>query len=291
MEVIRWEEGPPFLAASRQGKVALFGAPLDMTTSYRSGTRLGPRRIREASQGLEEFSLEQEGSLEEVSFSDLGDLLLPLGDVQGSLEVIQEAASRLLDEGRIPFALGGEHLITYPLVKAALERYPDLFVLQLDAHADLREEYLGVALSHACVIRRLAEVMDPRRLVQIGIRSGTREELAFARSWTRFFPFEARRHLPEILSLPGLKAAPVYITLDIDVLDPAVVPGTGTPEPGGLFLEELLDVLKAFSSLSIVAVDLVELSPPWDPTGRSELVAAKLVREMLIAWFREGGQG
>ncbi|MBE3590999.1 MAG: agmatinase [Firmicutes bacterium] len=288
----RLESAAAFMAAGpwETARVALFGIPMDATTSYRPGARFGPARIREASYGLEEYSLALDRSLDEVPFADLGDVTLPLGDVPSSLEAIEAVAGAVWDAGRRPLAIGGEHLATLPLVRAAWARFPELAVIQFDAHADLREEYLGVRLSHACVMRRIAEFLPPARLWQLGIRSATREEAAFARERTRFHPFRVAEGAAAAAA--ELRGRPVYVTIDIDVLDPAYAPGTGTPEPGGVAPEELFSALRALSPLDIVGADVVEAAPTLDPAGTTAVVAAKIVRELLLSWFHSpGGPG
>ena len=256
----------------------LVGLPYDGTTSYRPGARFGPEALRLASWGLETFSPLQNKTLEDVRYYDAGELTFPLGNREKILSIIGEAARNALKDGKRWFGLGGEHLVTYPVIQAYVERYPNLGILHFDAHADLREDYLGETLSHATVLRRCAEIISPDRLVQIGIRSGTREEF----DWMR-------RHgtLLECLAdttdgLKRLANRPVFLTLDLDVLDPSVMSGTGTPEPGGLTFMEWLTWLRRFESLDFVGADVVELAPQYDPTGVSTIVAAKVVRETLL---------
>lgn len=281
----RLESAGVFMAAGAwdKARVGLFGIPMDATTSYRPGARFGPARIREASYGLEEYSLALDRSLDEVPFADLGDVTLPLGDVPSSLEAIEAVAGAVWDAGRRPLAIGGEHLVSLPLVRAAFARYPELAVVQFDAHADLREDYLGVRLSHACVMRRIAEFVPPSRLVQLGIRSATREEAAFARERTRFYPLRVASAVEEAVA--GLRGRPVYVTIDVDVLDPAYAPGTGTPEPGGIAPQELFEALRALESLDVVGADVVEVAPTLDPTDTTAVLGAKIVRELLLTCF------
>ena len=272
-----WTERP-FEAA----RVALFGCPFDATASFRPGARFGPEALRSASDGLETYSPLLERDLEEVPYCDLGDLALPAGDVEGALGRIRAEAGRILAAGKIPFALGGEHLVSLPLIEAALEAQPGLVVFQWDAHADLREDYLGASLSHACVMRRVAERAGPERLVQFGVRSGTREEWAWMRSHGTLRPLT-----PEAVgeALRAHAGKPIYLTLDLDVLDPGELPGTGTPEPGGARFGELAACILALkrARAPLAALDAVELAPQLDPSGVSALAAAKAVRELLLA--------
>ena len=255
----------------------LLGCPLEETATFRRGARLGPSAIREASEGLETFSPGLNRDLEEVSFGDLGDLDLPCGHLEGSLSVIRQRASQLLSSGRRVLALGGEHLITLPLLEAALSVHPDLALLQVDAHADLRDEYLGHRLSHATVMRRLLELSRDLVIYQCGVRSGTREEMDLARRSPQIQVIPRHRICT---SLPTER--PLYLTVDLDILDPGVLPGTGTPEPGGWSFHELEGFLHALKGCQVIAADVVELAPGLDPSGVSAITAAKVVRELLL---------
>lgn len=263
-----------------QAKWVLFGIPMDFTASFQPGSRFGPPRIREASLGLETYSLLQDGELSEINAADAGDLELPFGNVEKSLEMILAAAREILAEDRKFFALGGDHLVSLPLITAALEKHPDLVVLHWDAHADLRDEYLGERFSHATVLRRVAERLKPGHLYQLGIRSATRDEVEYARRH-HFYPEEVAGPLEAIW--PELAGRPVYLTFDIDVIDPAFVPGTGTPEPGGITATEALAALRRLRGLNLVSMDLVEAMPAADISRRTALLGAKLVREALLA--------
>lgn len=258
-----------------------FGIPMDFTVSFQPGSRFGPSRVREASYAIETYSLAQDRDLEDVSVHDAGDLELPFGNVKESLSRIREAAAWVLDHNRKFFALGGEHLVTLPLIEAVVERYEDLAVVHFDAHADLREEYLGERLSHATVLRRVSEMLRPQHLYQFGIRSATREEVQYARQHVHFHPYHVLGPLTQ--RLPELKGRPIYVTIDIDVIDPAFMPGTGTPEPGGISAGEALDAVRLLSELNVVGMDLVEAMPAHDLSQRSAVLAAKLVREGLLA--------
>ena len=262
--------------------VVRFGAPLDLTGSYRAGTRFGPQQIRAAEEGLEDYSLALDRDVRRLKVIDRGDLELPAGNLEGSLARIEEEAAAALEQGRGCVALGGEHLITLPLVRAALARYPGLAVLHVDAHADLADRYGGNPLTHATVIRRVAELLGPGRVVQLGIRSATAEETVFAREQTHLFPGPP----PDMAAVRSLLAGrPVYLTIDIDVVDPAFGPGVGTPEPGGWSSTELLHVVGEMSGLDVVAMDVVEVCPPYDPAGITAFLAAKVLRESLLTFF------
>lgn len=277
-----------FMASRTDGdaRIVLLGAPLDVTTSFRPGTRFGPARIRDVSDGLEEFSPVLGRELGDVPFVDAGDLDLPIGNVEQSLALIERAVAGIARDKRFPLILGGEHLLTLGAVKALYDVYPDLVVVQIDAHADLRDDYLEQRLSHATVVRRIAELIGPKRVYQLGIRSGTREEFDYGRSSTRFYPLAQGGSLPPLAEqiVDPIGDRPVYITLDIDVVDPAYAPGTGTPEPGGIDPLQLLTGLYALQPLNVVGMDIVEVCPPQDSSDITALLAAKLVREAVLSF-------
>ena len=264
-----------------EADIVLFGAPFDSSTSFRPGTRFGSSAIRHESFGLESYSPYQDRDLRDYRIMDSGDLELSFGNTKLALADIEERAQTILNDGKIPFMLGGEHLVTLGAFRAAVEKFPDIHMIHFDAHADLREEYLDVKLSHACVLRRCWELVGDGRIHQFGIRSGDREEFRWGREHvdTRKFDFEG---LADILK--ELKGKPVYFTLDLDVLDPSVFPGTGTPEPGGVSFDELRKAATLVCEQgNIVGCDVNELSPHYDQSGVSTMVACKIVREMLLA--------
>ena len=266
---------------AHEADILLFGAPFDSTTSYRPGTRFGSSAIRRESYGIECYSPYQDKDLEDTKVMDCGDLELCFGNTKKALAQIEEQAKEILDNSAIPFMLGGEHLVTLGAFRAVLEKYPDIHIIHFDAHADLREEYLGEQLSHASVIRRCWDLVGDGRIYQFGIRSGDREEFYWAKEHVtmRKFDFEG---LEEVLE--KLEGTPIYFTLDLDVLDPSVFPGTGTPEPGGVTFDALRKAAeKVCSRANVVACDVNELSPHYDPSGISTAAACKIVREMLLA--------
>ena len=267
-------------AGWEEARVVLYGAPYDSTTSFRPGTRFGSRAIRAESYGLELYSPYQDAELR-GRVLDSGDLELPFGDPAPALAMIEARAAEILQGGKVPFLLGGEHLVTLGAVRAAAKAHPDLHILHFDAHADLRADYLGSPLSHACVLRRCHELVGDHRIYQFGIRSGDKAEFDWGKGhvFTHKFDLEG---LGE--ALDALQGKPVYLTVDLDVLDPSVFPGTGTPEPGGVSFDALRRaVTDACRRLNIVAADVNELSPHYDPSGISTAAACKIVREMLIA--------
>ena len=265
-----------------KGRKVLFGIPMDSTTSFRPGTRLAPYRIREVSEGIEEYSIYQDKGLAELDFCDAGDLISPFGNVGESLRRAEMVARYLLQEGKQLFVMGGEHLVSLPIIKAYHSFFPELTVIQLDAHADLREDYLGEKMSHATVMRQAVEMLGDKRVFQLGIRSGTREELEFAAQKTHLYLDQFFSAINDVKQ--KIKDRPVYLTLDIDILDPAFAPGTGTPEAGGITSRELLAGLLQFSELNIVGFDLVEISPPYDHGDITAILGAKIIREALLAY-------
>ena len=263
--------------------VVLFGAPYDSTTSFRPGTRFGPSAMRSESFGIETYSMLADRDLEDVRVHDSGDLELPFGAPDRALGMIEERAAEILDAGKIPFLLGGEHLVTLGSVRAVAKRHPGLVVVHFDAHADLRDDYLGVKLSHACVIRRCHDILGDGRIFQFGIRSGMRDERQFMRDGHVTTELFSDTTLPQVVDRIG-PDAPVYLTVDMDVLDPAEFPGTGTQEAGGLSYTRLVDDVRLVcSKLNVVALDNVELSPALDPSGRSTALACKFLREELLS--------
>lgn len=264
-----------------EAEIILFGAPFDSTTSYRPGTRFGSSAIRHESFGIESYSPYQDLDLIDAKVMDSGDIELSLGDTVCCLKQIEERTEEILTDGKLPFMLGGEHLVTLGAFRAVQKMYPNVQIVHFDAHADLRMDYLGVKLSHACVIRRCQELIGDGRIHQFGIRSGDREEFVWGKEHvkTHRFSFDGLEE-----TIESLKGVPVYFTLDMDVLDPAVFPGTGTPEPGGVSFDELRKAVTAVCrKLHIVGCDVNELSPHYDNGGISTAAACKIVREMLLA--------
>lgn len=270
-----------------ESRIVLFGAPFDSTTSYRPGTRFASRTMRAESYGLETYSPYQDLDLEDAAVFDGGDLELSFGNTEKALADIEARAHAILQEDRLPFLLGGEHLVTLPALRAAQEKYPDLAVIHFDAHTDLRDEYLDAHLSHATVLRRIWDILGDGRIHQFGIRSGERAEWRWAAEGHTDLHRFGFQGLDEVLDGLAASARPVYLTIDLDVLDPSCFPGTGTPEAGGVTFAALLSAaLRVIARTHVIACDLVELSPPLDPSGISTATALKLLREMLLALER-----
>jgi agmatinase len=262
-----------------ESRIALFGAPFDGTACYRPGARFAPNAIRGEFYGLEPYSPYQDKDIRDVLVFDCGDLDLPFGNTDRALKMIEGFVDGLIGEGKLPFMIGGEHLVTLGAVRALRKKYDSLAIIQLDAHADLMEAYMGEELSHAAVMRRVWELVGDNKIYQFGIRSGKKFEFEFAQAhnYIQKFDFSGLGAVVEALG-----DMPVYLTIDLDVLDPSILPGTGTPEAGGVSFGELLKAIIGFSSLNIVGCDMVELSPIYDQSGVSTAVACKVLREMLL---------
>lgn len=261
--------------------IVLFGAGFDGTTSFRPGTRFGPSAIRNDSFGIETYSPYQDKDMLDYSFFDSGDLELPFGSTNRVIADIATRSAEILNDEKFPFMIGGEHLVTLGSVMAVSDKYNDLYLIHFDAHADLRDDYIGQKLSHACVLRRCHEIVGDGHIFQFGIRSGDRDEFMFAAEHTCMnkFNFDGLARVIEFL-----KGKNVYLTVDLDVLDPSIFPGTGTPEAGGVTFNELREALTLVcSELNIVGCDVNELSPQYDQSGVSTAVACKIIREMLLA--------
>ena len=276
-----------FLSANaswEKSNIVILGCPFDGSASFRPGARFGPSEIRKASWGIETYSPYFRRDLSQLRVHDMGDLELPLGEKKGSLGLIREAIRGILSKKKFPILLGGEHLITLPIVEEILRVYPSLHLLQIDAHADLREDYLGDTLSHCTVMKRVVDRLGEGRLFQIGIRSGIEEEFRLARRMKSIVPLD-QDSLRSMVK--RFRNKPIYITLDLDVIDLGLLPGVGTPEPGGLTFQGFLSLLKEIQPLHVIGFDMVELTPDYDPTRISSITAAVILREMILAFCFE----
>jgi len=268
-------------ASFEESKGVILGCPYDGSASFRPGARFGPSAIRRASWGIETFSPYFQRDLSQCSIHDMGDLELPLGEKKISLDLIRMALRKILSEKKFPILLGGDHLITLPIIEEIFTIYPRLHLLQIDAHTDLREDYLGEPLSHSTVMRKVVDHLGEGRLFQIGVRSGTEEEFQLAKKMKSIISLD-----PGSLSsmIKRLRSQPVYITLDLDVIDPSLLPGVGTPEPGGLSFQEFIFLLKKLRGLHVIGFDIVELTPDYDLTQVSSITASVILREMILAF-------
>ena len=268
--------------AYEDARIVLYGAPFDSTTSFRPGARFGSSAMRHESFGLETYSPYQNADLTDCAVFDSGDLELCFGSAKDALASIQDRAETILNDGKFPLLLGGEHLVTLAAVSAAIKRYPDLQIIHFDAHADLRDDYLGAKLSHACVLRRCYELLGEEKIHQFCIRSGDRSEFAFAKAHTRMHLFNFDGLLETVSYLKAHKL-PVYFTIDLDCLDPSAFPGTGTPEAGGVSFLQLLDAIQTVCTTNVIGADVNELAPSLDTSGVSTATACKVVRELILA--------
>lgn len=262
----------------------IFGAPFDGTTTFRPGTRFAPQTMRSESIGLETYSPYFDIDIEDFNVHDAGDLDLPFGSTKKALLKIEEQAKKIFDTNKKPLMIGGEHLVSLPVVSQAFKKYKNLHIIHFDAHTDLREEYLGEELSHSTVMKRIWDILGDNKIYQFGIRSGTREEFYWAKDGHVFlnkFNFE---NLSNVVK--QIEQKPVYLTIDLDVLDPSIMSGTGTTEAGGVSFNELINALKCVSNLNIIGADIVELSPHYDHSGVSTAVACKILRETLCTMLK-----
>ncbi len=267
-----WMEQNPDYASS---DIIMLGLPFDGTVSYRPGSRFAPEQIRLASWGLEEYSPYFDKHLEDCNFHDAGDLEFPLGNTKKSLDVIRQNVEEIYKDGKRVFGIGGEHLVTLPEIQAISKYVDNLAIVHFDAHTDLREEYLGEPLSHSAVIRHSAEIIGFENLKQIGIRSGMKEEFELMKKYNTL--------IHEHKELDVFKDKNIFVTVDLDVLDTSIMPGTGTPEVGGLDFNQLVGWFKYLSQFNIIGADVVELAPDYDASGASTAVATKVIRELLMA--------
>lgn len=273
----------PFLGCDseyEESDIVVFGAPFDGTTTFRPGARFAPELMRIESYGLETYSPYLEKDLETYKIFDMGDLELPFGNVSRVLEKIETNVKKILEDDKIPCMIGGEHLVSLAAISACYQKYNEIIVIHLDAHTDLREDYMEEKYSHSTVMRNVWEILGDGKIYQFGIRSGLKSEFEWAeRGHTELNKFNLNK-LKESVKL--LKDTPVYLTIDLDVLDPSVFPGTGTPEPGGINFGDLQEAIKKMEVLNIVGMDIVELAPHYDHSGASTAVACKVLREILL---------
>lgn len=268
-----------------QARIVLYGAPFDSTTSFRPGARFGPSAMRHESFGLETYSPYQDADLTDCAVFDSGDMELCFGSAEAALQDIEARAAEILTDGKFPLLLGGEHLVTLGAVRAVVQKYPNLHMIHFDAHADLRDDYLGAKLSHACVLRRCHDLLGDGRIHQFCIRSGDREEFRFARTHTDLHPF-GFDGLEACVSSLRAQGVPIYFTIDLDCLDPSAFPGTGTPEAGGVSFVQLLEAIRTVCTANVVGADVNELTPALDASGVSTATACKVLREFILALYK-----
>ncbi len=263
----------------KKSSIVLAGVPYDGTSSFRPGSRFGPEAAREASYAIESYSPYQNKDLRDVKICDIGDLPLSFGDKELNFNIIESFADKIIHKRKKLVCIGGEHLISYPIIKSFKKKYKSLCVVHIDAHSDLIDSYRGEKFSHATVMRRVAEIVGFENLYQLGIRSLNKTDTLLPFRDTNMHLFNLNKAEEYI---EKIRALPIYLSLDLDVLDPSVLPGTGTPEPGGVTYKELLSCLLLFKNLNIVGADMVELSPHYDLSGVSSITAAAILREIFL---------
>lgn len=266
-----------------ESNVIVFGVGFDGTTSNRPGTRFASTSMRREFYGLETYSPLLELDLEDYKVCDIGDLDLSIGNTEKVLNEIYDATKEIVNDNKIPFMIGGEHLVTLPAFKAVYEKFNDIYVIHFDAHTDLRQEYNNNENSHATVIKRIWDIIGDNRIFQFGIRSGTKEEFDFALKEKHTY-MEVSNIITFEKIISKLDGKKIYLTIDLDVLDPSIFPGTGTPEPGGVTYKEFENVFRILknSNVEIVGCDIVELSPDYDNANISTVTACKILRELSL---------
>lgn len=261
-------------------KIVLLGIPMDYTASNIPGSRFAPKRIRELSCTLESYSPNFDETIDE-KFYDIGDIVMPWGNIDKSIKFIDKIAKDLIEDGKKIVSIGGDHLVSFPLIRQYVSVFKDLTVVHLDAHTDLRDEWSNEKFSHATVLRRVYEVIKEGNLYQFGIRSGSKEEFEFSSEHTHLYKYEVFEPLKRVIG--QLIGRDIYLTIDIDVLDPAFAPGTGYLEAGGITSKELFDAVSLIvTELNVVGVDVVEVCPPTDNSDRTSAISAKLIRDIII---------
>ena len=280
-------ENAIFMGAKRSPdncSIGIFGVNYDGTCSFKPGARFGPEAIRQVSIGLEAYCPKLDKDLKDITYVDFGSILIDKNDSESIIESVKSATNYLISKSLSPIMLGGEHSITRGAIEALVKKYPDLILIQLDAHADLRESYIGNKHSHACTMKRCLEVLPEKKILQVGIRSGTKEEFQFMHDNNQLIDFLPGGNTQEFKkALIPYSNYPIYLTIDLDWFDPSLLAGTGTPEPGGFFWNDFEEILKTLKEFRIVASDIVELSPEIDKSGVSSIVAAKVLRSLILS--------
>lgn len=269
-----------------ESQAVIYGMPMDWTVSFRPGSRFGPSRIREVSIGLEEYSPYLDRLLEDIKYFDAGDIPLPFGNVEGSLDAIRTFVAKVLADGKFPLGLGGEHLVSWPVFQAVYEKHKDMVVFHFDAHTDLRDNYEGYEYSHSTPIKKVCNLIGGKNVYSFGIRSGMKDEFEWAKENMHLYKYDVLEPVKQVL--PTIGNRPIYLTIDIDVLDPAHAPGTGTTEAGGITSRELLDTIHfmANNGANVIGCDLVEVAPVYDHSEMTQIAASKIVRELLLSFVK-----
>jgi len=278
---------PRFIACTRspdEAQIVFFGIPFEGKVNLRKGADRGPLDLRLASDSIETYSPALGRDLEDLAMADLGDCELPDGSPRSQLEAARQEIRRFWRPGLRPVMLGGDHTATLPVIEVLAAAVPDLRILHIDAHPDTREEFLGERFCYASAMARVMEVVPPERVFQVGMRTGSREE--FERRLPNFFPVTAIAPDDAVRKiLPELRRHPLYVTIDIDVLDPSEAPGTGSPEPGGLRVPEVVELIRLLQGCEVVGTDLVEVAHAHDPSGRTGIAGSWILREAILTWW------
>jgi agmatinase len=265
----------------------ILGVPFDFISTYRTGARFGPSAIRQASLNIETYSFRTGIDMEDLQLHDLGDLAIS-ADTEKTLERLSLVIKDLIEVGKKPVTIGGEHTITFGILKGLGDKASKTVVVSFDAHLDLRNEFMGVKLGHTTFMRRINEEIKPAKIIAVGTRAVCREELAYAKNiGIEFFTSQQIRsegagHVAKQLEEKLARYENIYLSVDMDVLDPAYAPAVQNPEPEGLEPHVLLDILCGVCDERVIGVDVVEVAPHYDE-GMSAIQAAKIVCEMLCA--------
>ena len=272
--------------SSPEARIVLFGIPFEGRVNLRHGADQGPRALRVASDSIESYSPVLDRDLEDLAIVDLGDCCLGTGSPREQLDRARAEITAFWRPGLLPVMLGGDHTATLPVIEVLAGAIPELRVLQLDAHPDLREEFLGERFNYASAMARVMDVVAPEAVYQVGMRTGAREE--FQRKAPHLYPAHAIHPVEAVRSLvPELSRYPLYVTIDVDVLDPSEAPGTGSPEPCGLRTAELIEIIRLLRPCRIVGTDLVEVAEGFDPSGRTPITASWVLREAILSWWAQ----
>jgi agmatinase len=278
---------PRFIACRApypDARIVLFGIPFEGSVNLRTGADDGPRDLRLASDSIETYSPVLERDLEDLGMADLGDCELGAGSPRERLARAREEVSGFWRPGLRTVMLGGDHTATLPVIEVLAPAISELRILQLDAHPDLREEFLGERYNYASAMARVMEVVAPDRVYQVGMRTGAREE--YRRNAPHLYPAHEVHPVEAVRTLvPELGQHPLYVTMDVDVLDPAEAPGTGAPEPCGLRTSELIEIVRLLEGCTIVGTDLVEVAHALDSSGRTSITASWILREAILTWW------
>jgi len=279
---------PRFIACHRplaEARVVVFGIPFEGRVNLRKGADGGPRDLRLASDSIETYSPVLDRDLEDLALADAGDCELPgAATPREQLDAARGQIAAWWRPGLLPFMLGGDHTATVPVIETIAPAFPGLRILQLDAHPDTRVEFLGERYNYASAMACVMETVPADRVYQVGMRTGSREE--FVQPGPNFFPAHRERPLDVVRRLvPSLAGWPLYVTIDVDVLDPSEAPGTGSPEPGGISVPELIDIVRLLGSCRVIGGDLVEVAHAWDASGRTGIAASWVIREAMLTWW------